>query len=180
MQTSTATIGGVQIAYRKPLRGMFFYPKLWTMNNELQTMNYEQFTMNYEQWTMNNELWTIKLFKTKPISKMPKMVVTAVYTMTNNNEQRTMNCSKQTQSNPTRSELVEPISNSKRSGDPYGWASLNPQTGSQYFKNGVSRVSKVEGKRFKIYNRSLWKSIHWIKSVLLWQGTKFGRLTDGR
>jgi hypothetical protein len=50
---------------------------------------------------------------------MPKMVVTAVYTMTNNNEQRTMNCSNQTQSNPTRSELacteqrrsVKPISN---------------------------------------------------------------------
>ena len=37
------------------------------------------------------------------------MVVTAVYTMTNNNRQRTMNCSKQTQSNPTCSELVEPI-----------------------------------------------------------------------
>jgi hypothetical protein len=30
----------------------------------------------------------------------PKMVVTAVYTMTNNNEQRTTNYSKQTQSNP--------------------------------------------------------------------------------
>jgi hypothetical protein len=35
---------------------------------------------------MNYEL----LFKTKPISQMPKMVVTAVYTMTNNNEQRTI------------------------------------------------------------------------------------------
>ncbi len=31
---------------------------------------------------------------------MPKMVVTTVFTMTNNNEQRTMNYSKQTQSNP--------------------------------------------------------------------------------
>ncbi len=42
----------------------------------------------------------IKLCKTKPISRMPKMVVTAVYTMTNNNEQRTANYSKQTQTNP--------------------------------------------------------------------------------
>jgi hypothetical protein len=40
---------------------------------------------------------------------MPKMVVTAVYTMTNNNEQRTMNCSKQTQTKPkTRSEAEIP------------------------------------------------------------------------
>jgi hypothetical protein len=42
---------------------------------------------------------------------MPKMVVTAVYTMTNNNKQRTTNYSKQTQTKPTCSELVEPISN---------------------------------------------------------------------
>jgi hypothetical protein len=37
----------------------------------------------------------------------PKMVVTLVITMTNNNEQRTANYSKQTQSNPTCGELVE-------------------------------------------------------------------------
>jgi hypothetical protein len=60
-------------------------------------MNNEQSTMNYE------------LFKTNPISEMPKMVVTAANT-TNYNEQLTMNCySKQTRSNPTCSELVEPI-----------------------------------------------------------------------
>jgi hypothetical protein len=41
-----------------------------------------------------------KLCKTNPISERPKMVVTAVITMTNNNEQRTMNYLKQTQSNP--------------------------------------------------------------------------------
>jgi hypothetical protein len=50
---------------------------------------------------------------------MPKMIVRAVYTMTNNNKQRTMNYAKQTQTKPIYSELaclelveeVEPISN---------------------------------------------------------------------
>ena len=37
----------------------------------------------------------------KPNFRKAKMVVTAVYTMTNNNEQRTMNYSKQTQFIPT-------------------------------------------------------------------------------
>jgi hypothetical protein len=46
----------------------------------------------------------------KPNFQKPKMAVTLVKTMTYNNEQRTMNYSKQTQSNPTCSELVEPIS----------------------------------------------------------------------
>jgi hypothetical protein len=62
---------------------------------------------------LNNELQSIKnerLCKTNPISERPKMVVTLAITMTNNNKQRTMNYSKQTQSNPTCSELVEPIS----------------------------------------------------------------------
>jgi hypothetical protein len=36
----------------------------------------------------------------KPNFSKPKMVVTAVYTMTNNNEQRTTNYSKQTQTKP--------------------------------------------------------------------------------
>jgi hypothetical protein len=39
---------------------------------------------------------------------MPKMVVTAVYAMTNNNEQRTTNYSKQTQSNPIYGEQTRP------------------------------------------------------------------------
>ena len=50
------------------------------------------------------------------------MIITAVYTMTNNNEQPTFHYSKQTQSNPTCSELacpelvewVEPISKGKQ------------------------------------------------------------------
>jgi hypothetical protein len=46
------------------------------------------------------------LYQTKPISEMPKMVVTAVMTMTNNNEQPTMNYSKQTQSNPILSAVA--------------------------------------------------------------------------
>jgi hypothetical protein len=44
----------------------------------------------------------------KPKFQKAKMVVSLVMTMTNNNEQRTTNCSKQTQSNPIYSELVEP------------------------------------------------------------------------
>ncbi len=42
-----------------------------------------------------------RLCKTNPISEMPEMIVTVVYTMTNNNEPGTMNYPKQTQSNPT-------------------------------------------------------------------------------
>jgi hypothetical protein len=50
---------------------------------------------------------------------MPKMIVSAVMTMTNNKKQRTTNFQKQTQTNPIYSELacpelaegVEPISN---------------------------------------------------------------------
>ncbi len=41
-----------------------------------------------------------KLCETNPISEMPKMAVTLVITMTNDKKQRTMNYSKQTQSNP--------------------------------------------------------------------------------
>jgi hypothetical protein len=42
-----------------------------------------------------------RLCETKPISEMPKMVITTVYTMTNNKKQRTMNYQKQSQTNPT-------------------------------------------------------------------------------
>jgi len=35
---------------------------------------------------------------------MPKMTVTAVYTMTNNKKQRTMNCQKQSQTNPIQTQ----------------------------------------------------------------------------
>jgi hypothetical protein len=41
-----------------------------------------------------------KLCETKPISEMPKILVTTVMTMTNNKKQRTMNYSKQTQTKP--------------------------------------------------------------------------------
>jgi len=44
---------------------------------------------------MNNQI-----IQNKPNFRKAKMVVTAVYTMANNNEQRTVNYSKQTQSNP--------------------------------------------------------------------------------
>jgi hypothetical protein len=49
-----------------------------------------------------------KLCKTNPISKKLKMVVTLVITRTNNNEQPTMNYSKQTQTKPICSELARP------------------------------------------------------------------------
>jgi hypothetical protein len=42
----------------------------------------------------------MKLCQTKPIFKMPKMFVTPVMTITNNNEQPTINCLKQTQTKP--------------------------------------------------------------------------------
>jgi hypothetical protein len=45
----------------------------------------------------------------KPNFSKPKMVVNLVITRANNNKQRTMNYRKQTQSNPTCSELAEPI-----------------------------------------------------------------------
>ena len=45
-----------------------------------------------------------KLCETKPISPKPKMVVTAVYTMTNNKKQRTMNYQKQSQNKPNQSQ----------------------------------------------------------------------------
>jgi hypothetical protein len=43
--------------------------------------------------------------KTNPISEESKMIITLVITMTNNNRQRTMNYSKQTQSNPIQSQF---------------------------------------------------------------------------
>jgi len=49
------------------------------------------------------------IMQNKPNSRKAKNALTAVYTMTNNNEQRTANYSKQTQSNPTRGEPVESI-----------------------------------------------------------------------
>jgi hypothetical protein len=45
-----------------------------------------------------------KLFKTNPISEKPKMIITAVYTMTNNKKQRTTNFEKQTQTKPIQSQ----------------------------------------------------------------------------
>jgi hypothetical protein len=39
--------------------------------------------------------------ETKPIFDIPEMIVSVVYTMTNNKRQRTMNCQKQSQINPT-------------------------------------------------------------------------------
>ena len=48
---------------------------------------------------MNNQI-----IQNKPNFSKPKMVVTLVITMTNNNEQRTMNCSKQTQTKPNKLE----------------------------------------------------------------------------
>ena len=68
------------------------------------------FSTNNELRSINND----KLCETNPISEKPKMVVTAVYTMTNNNKQSTFNYSKQTQTKPTCSELacgelVEPV-----------------------------------------------------------------------
>jgi hypothetical protein len=39
---------------------------------------------------------------------MPEMIVTAVYTMTNNKKQRTMNYSKQTQTKPNLNEWLRP------------------------------------------------------------------------
>jgi len=54
-----------------------------------------------------------KLCKTNPISEKPKMVVTLVITMTNNNKQRTMNYSKQTQSNPILSAVLSGVALAK-------------------------------------------------------------------
>jgi hypothetical protein len=45
-----------------------------------------------------------KLCETNPIFEMPKMIVTAVYAMTNNNEQPTFNYSKRTQTKPISNE----------------------------------------------------------------------------
>jgi len=55
----------------------------------------------------------IKLCKTKPIFRKVKNVVTLVITMTNNNEQRTTNYSKQTQSNPILSAVALAETDSK-------------------------------------------------------------------
>jgi len=65
-----------------------------------------------------------KLCETKPISEMPKMVVTAVYTMTNNKKQRTINYSKQSQTNPIYSVFIRVHSwlNSKQTQMPLGMA----------------------------------------------------------
>jgi hypothetical protein len=42
----------------------------------------------------------VQLCKTNPISEMPKMIVNLIKTMTNNNEPRAVNYSKQTQTKP--------------------------------------------------------------------------------
>jgi len=48
----------------------------------------------------NQSIKNNKLCETKPISEMPKMVVNAVMTMTNNKKQRTMSYPKQSQTKP--------------------------------------------------------------------------------
>ena len=63
--------------------------------HQLPASNYLLPITIYQSSIKNN-----KLCKTNPISETPKMVVTLVITRTNNNEQRTMNYAKQTQSNP--------------------------------------------------------------------------------
>jgi len=54
-------------------------------------------TMNHEQRTTNHEP---RFMQNKPNFRNVQMAVNLVKTMTNNNELRTMNYSKQTQSNP--------------------------------------------------------------------------------
>jgi hypothetical protein len=67
------------------------------------------------------------------------MVVTLVITMTNNNRQRIMNCSKQTQIKLNFTRRSTPVRRSES------------KDGSE----GGQSQSDVEGKSFKIYNRSL-------------------------
>ncbi|GAI40433.1 unnamed protein product, partial [marine sediment metagenome] len=74
-------------------------------------------TKDYE----NKSNWKLGENKanTKPIkanTRNVQIAVNLVNTTTNNNEPRTMNYSKQTQSNPTCSELVEPISRQAEKG----------------------------------------------------------------
>jgi hypothetical protein len=83
-------------------------PALWAASGS--TAQYDIRITQYEIRSIKNN----KLCETKPISKTPKMVVTLAIAMTNNNKQRTTNYSKQTQSNPICSELVEPISEDRR------------------------------------------------------------------
>jgi hypothetical protein len=54
-----------------------------------------------------------KLCQTKPISKMPKMIVSAVMTMTTNKKLRTTNYLKQTQTNPIQSQNLLAVRGAK-------------------------------------------------------------------
>jgi hypothetical protein len=91
-----------------------------TINNEPLTMNSELRTMNYGQSIKNN-----KLCETNPISEESKMIITLVITMTNNNKQRTMNYSKQTQTKPILSAVALAKADSnvplKKNVGYYGW-----------------------------------------------------------
>jgi hypothetical protein len=60
-------------------------------------VNFSYFAQYDIRITQYGSIKIERLCKTKPISKTPKMVVTAVYTMTNNKKQRTANYSKQSQ-----------------------------------------------------------------------------------
>jgi hypothetical protein len=80
-------------------------------------------------WRKKGSIKNNKLCETNPISEKPKMIITLVITMTNNNKQRTMNYQKQsqfktktngpamlcTQSKPTCSELDYTIDETKKS-----------------------------------------------------------------
>ena len=102
----------------------------WLKLNQSKIVNYAKQTQfakypNECNLTIDKELWKCTppqpppkqtQFKAnqsqnKPNFQKAKMLVTLALTMTNNNEQRTMNWSKQTQSNPTCSELACPERN---------------------------------------------------------------------
>jgi hypothetical protein len=66
--------------------------------------NYVNQCKSVKSVVRNQSIKNNKLCETNPISKMPKMVVTVVYTMTNNKKQRTANFQKQSQTKPTPSD----------------------------------------------------------------------------
>ena len=83
---------------------LFTLPALWAASGS--TAQYDIRITQYEIRSIKNN----KLCKTNPIYEMSEMNLTPCLTMNYDNKSALLTMEKQTQSNPTCSELVEPIS----------------------------------------------------------------------
>jgi hypothetical protein len=83
------------------LRGTSFFCEVRYAKYASRDTNIEPYFAQYDIYiTQYGSIKIERLCKTNPISEKPKMIIILAITETCNNEQRTANYSKQTQSNP--------------------------------------------------------------------------------